>query len=129
MQNRQIEIVHYAIHGLNNVSGDYGIWLDDLRNPPTYIVEPFTWIVCRSMDEATQVVNQLGWPSFVSFDHDLGDQVPTGMDFARWLVNFDLDTNSMPQGWTYRVHTMNPVGKKNIIGLLENYMNTIGEWG
>jgi hypothetical protein len=74
------------------------------------------------MEEAQDVISDLGWPLWISFDHDLGDNVPTGYDLARWLVEQDLDGNQMPDQFEYRVHSANPVGAANIQGLLDGYL-------
>lgn len=95
----------------------YRLYLDDLRTPSTA-----NWVVVRSYDEAVRYVQTHGWPSVVSLDHDLGDDVPTGYDFARWLVELDMDTNTMPKDWIYNIHSANPVGAANIQGLLNGYI-------
>jgi hypothetical protein len=95
----------------------YKLYLDDLRTP-----QSAGWVVVRSYDEAVTYVQTHGFPQAVSFDHDLGDAVPTGMDFARWLVEQDLDSNSMPDSFEFNVHSANPVGRDNINGLLTNYI-------
>jgi hypothetical protein len=44
----------------------------------------------------------------------------TGYDCAKWLVNFCMDNNlKLPE---YYVHSMNPVGRRNILGYLDNYV-------
>jgi hypothetical protein len=44
------------------------------------------------------------------------------MDFAKWLVNLDLDGILMPDDFQFHVHSANPTGAANIQGLLDNYM-------
>ena len=95
----------------------YKLYLDDLRTPKSP-----GWVVVRSYDEAVRYVKANGFPQAVSFDHDLGDAVPTGMDFARWLVTEDLDRRCMPDNFEFNVHSANPVGRDNIEGLLCNYL-------
>lgn len=102
----------------------WSLFLDDIRNPkgpsPTN-----GWIVARSFAEALTAIHTLGPPVFISFDHDLGEDVPTGMDLAKWLVDQELDGNlSLPRGFTFNVHSANPVGAKNIEGLLNGYLKT-----
>jgi hypothetical protein len=71
-----------------------------------------------------------GFPDFISFDHDLSDahyggdysKEKTGYDFAKWLIEYDMDTNIMPEDFAFTVHSMNPVGARNIQRLLENYL-------
>ena len=103
----------------------YKLFLDDVRDPSgVHMGNPDDWIVCRSMQEAVNVISDLGWPNIISFDHDLGNQEPTGMDFAKWLVNLDLDGILMPDDFQFHVHSANPTGAANIQGLLDNYMAT-----
>jgi hypothetical protein len=76
-----------------------------------------------------------GLPEIISFDHDLTDVVElkedlpieewfdlensreyTGMDCARWLMNYCLETNKpLPK---YVIHSSNPDGSKNMEELL-----------
>lgn len=116
----------------------YKMYIDDIRNPPDR-----TWVVVRSVEAATSYIALYGYPSFISFDHDLGlklrirdddsiiliadgaedVEAPSGFDFAKWLVNQDLDTNWMDAGFAYQVHSANPVGAANIRGLLDQYLS------
>lgn len=103
----------------------YKLFLDDLREvswvyPDADLID---WIVCRSYAEAVSLVFSLGFPSVVSFDHDLGDS-ESGFDFAKKLVEIDLDYGTMPEDFAYAVHSANPIGAANIRGLLENYLNS-----
>lgn len=101
----------------------YRLFLDDMRELADVHPgeEPDGWRICRSFHDATEAV-AAGWPMHVSFDHDLGDGVPTGMDFAKFLVELDLLTGGMPEGFTFTVHSANPPGAANIRGLLEGYL-------
>lgn len=94
------------------------LYLDDERNPRG---EGFA--VVRSVLEARQLCDRRA-PSFVSFDHDLGDGQPTGMDFAHWLVERDMDAEGsfLPRDFAFNVHSANPVGAANISGLLNGYL-------
>lgn len=118
------------------------LFLDDLRQPGdvTWINIPSTnWAIVRSFQEAVTWVQQNGFPGFISFDHDLGyeefttdengfiivtkaDEMPTGYDFAKWLIDYDLDTKTMPKDFGFTVHSLNPVGAANIERLLNNYI-------
>lgn len=95
----------------------YKLFLDDERDP----IDD-SWIVVRSYDEAVKTVETLGFPGFVSFDHDLGSE-KTGYDFAKYLVNYDIksDTWFIPNIFNYYVHSQNPIGKENIVRFLESY--------
>lgn len=102
----------------------YRMFLDDVRHPSwVYPGEDVQdWMVCRSVAEALSVIHDLGCPEWISFDHDLGDQVPTGYDLAQWLVQQDLDTQFMSEEFSYDCHSANPVGAANIRNLLDNYL-------
>ncbi|MHA1410896.1 MAG: cyclic-phosphate processing receiver domain-containing protein, partial [Candidatus Odinarchaeia archaeon] len=60
----------------------------------------------------------------ISFDHDLG-YGPTGYDCVKWLVEASLDKRLViPKTSTFYCHSANPVGKENILRLLNNYLNS-----
>ena len=98
------------------------------------------WVVVRSYNELVDCINKLGLPTFVSLDHDLsdahyghglrGDDIPyeqyvekTGYDCAKWLVNYCMEKGIKHPPYT--VHSMNPVGAKNIISYVESYNKTL----
>lgn len=114
------------------------LFLDDERNP-----EDVKWIriggvghwgadwqVVRSYDEAVEWVISNGFPDCISFDHDLGlmhyandySDGKTGFDFAKWLVEYDMDTKSMPADFKFTVHSKNPIGSENIRELMNEYI-------
>lgn len=99
------------------------MYLDDLRTP----IEEFDFIV-RSYDEAIATIKKHGVPNFISFDLDLGTDengtlLKTGYDLAKWLVNSDLDDiYKLPSNFRFKVHSQNPVGKQNIISILDSYL-------
>lgn len=66
---------------------------------------------------------ELGVPYFISFDHDLGPDIPTGMDIAKALVEMDMDGKiDMNSEFTFYVHSQNSVGAVNIQSYLSNYL-------
>ena len=99
------------------------MYLDDLRTP---IIE-FDFVV-RNYDSAISVIKKHGVPNFISFDHDLGVDstgVPlkSGYDLVKWIIKNDLENKYLiPLDFTYKVHSQNPVGKRNIISLLDSYL-------
>lgn len=126
------------------------LWLDDLRNPfldfesKVPKLEDFTieWVL--NYEEFIQWIEKYGLPTVISFDHDLADehytpeeywsdydkskeyqdsqdyQEKTGMDCAKWLVDYCIDKQlHLP---SFYVHSANPVGADNILGLLNNYV-------
>jgi hypothetical protein len=132
---------------------DVFLFLDDIREPEqTYEYtkqEMFLqqkWEVVRNFDEFKSHVENNGLPKFISFDHDLADtnstpehlpnennaskegqkqqfhQEKTGYDCAMWLVDYCIDNHlKLPE---YFCHSMNPVGREKIIGLLKSFQNS-----
>lgn len=112
----------------------YILFLDDIRFPEDvrYSYGPYrNIIICRSMDDAVWTVKQHGLPSFISFDHDLADEhyasgegEKTGYAFAKWFCDYLMDNSLLlPLGFNYYVHSMNPVGAKNIKAYMDNFIN------
>ena len=125
---------------------NYNLFLDDVRLPNNV-----TWVdlppnqhysVVRNYNEFVDLVTLRGLPKFVTYDHDLADshygdglhgdninynkyKEKTGYDCAKWLVN-----ECMKKGVKhppYMCHSMNPVGKQNIINYVESYNRSIKE--
>lgn len=103
------------------------------------------WVVVRDYKSFVDYIAGNGLPYLISFDHDLADthytpehlwddydkskewqesqvhQEKTGYDCAKWLVEYCLDNNlNLP---LFYCHSMNPVGKDKILGLLNNKKN------
>lgn len=124
----------------------YNLFLDDCRKAsdaygytynPLYI--DLHWLVVVDYDQFTDKIEHyydlMGvLPNIISFDHDLADvhyqhqsDIPyddmeekTGYHCAKWLVDFCMDKKlELPE---YYSHSMNPVGKSNILGYLDNYV-------
>lgn len=101
----------------------YSLFIDDERI--AVLNDDEEMIVVRSYDEAVEVMSSLGCPNFISFDHDLGDDNANGHEIAKWIVEQDLNEegNFIPSDFLYEVHSQNPIGKKNIEGVFENYLH------
>lgn len=104
------------------------LFLDDEREPVGD-----GWTTCRSVSDAVAVVAMFGLPSYVSFDHDLGDgPAPfgydnTGMGFAHWMSDRILDGDAeLPEGFSYYVHSQNPIGAANIRNFMEKFLEIFG---
>ncbi len=91
------------------------LWIDDIRRPPSK-----HWNVVKSYDEFVTYINLSGVPDIISFDHDLGEG-KTGMDCAKYLIKKELAIKD------FRVHSMNPIGRENILGLLRNWKKFMEE--
>lgn len=96
----------------------YKLFLDDERFP----IEN-DYIIIRSYTEAIYYMNKNGCPYYISFDHDLGMD-GTGFDVVKWMVERDLDMNGnfIPINFKFYVHSMNPIGSKNIKEYLSSYL-------
>lgn len=116
----------------------YNIFLDDFRSP-ICLNDTKAWITVKNYKEFVAIIEKQGLPAFISFDHDLSFEhyplselnpsatvIPydtykekTGYHCAQWLIDY-CQTKKLPLP-DYQVHSLNPVGKKNIISLLENF--------
>lgn len=120
----------------------YKVFLDDVRTP----IEK-EWIIARNYEEFVKVVQELGLKNInlISLDHDLGESAiaeyyanakpnntidydnileKTGMDCCKFLVSESIDTNiPLPQVF---IHSANPVGRVNMMGLINNYLKSCG---
>lgn len=96
----------------------WNLYIDDLRTPPA----DRDWLVCRSSQEALNRIMDIGMPSFVSFDHDLGED-DTTMVFLRRLVNEVWDgKTAIPD---YQIHSANPVGSLNIHSFMDSWRRSM----
>ncbi|WP_363315998.1 cyclic-phosphate processing receiver domain-containing protein [Chryseobacterium sp.] len=109
------------------------LFLDDIRYPAE--VYQYTqqgiflrkdWHIVRNYDQFVNRILKKGLPEMISFDHDLADEnyrksnaEKTGYDCVKWLIDYCLDNGiDLPK---FYCHSMNPVGKENIISLLKNF--------
>ena len=105
------------------------------------IDSPYSIHWVKSHHEFVEWIIFNGLPDAICFDHDLGMEVAlqarengmskresrklkqkelTGMDCARWLVEYCLDNQlQLP---LYNIQSANPVGKENIDGLLKSFI-------
>jgi hypothetical protein len=109
------------------------LFLDDIRFPVdaglAFDREDLV-IIARSMDDAVWYVRRYGIPVQIHFDHDLadvhyivGDGEKTGYTFAKWFCDHIMDNNlQLPEGFDFRVHSMNPVGAENIRQYMNNFL-------
>lgn len=85
------------------------------------------WKVARSYSEAEALIREFGLPTFASFDHDLGfdqkyEEEKTGRHVAALMIEIDMETNTLPDDFSFEVHSANPIGRKNIQMLLSGYL-------
>ena len=110
----------------------YFLFLDDIRDPnqvfaytEQIIFLDQKWTVVKTYQEFVTFIIDNGLPEFISFDHDLGEESMTnveeksGYDCAKWLIEYCITEKIILPA--YFCHSMNPVGKVNINGLLNTY--------
>ena len=95
----------------------YALYLDDVRPIPD------GYVAARCSLSAITIMVEKGCPSFISFDHDLGEQ-DTGMVVVNWMINRDLNKGGtfIPKDFDFAVHSANPCGAANIEGKLRQYL-------
>jgi hypothetical protein len=123
---------------------NYNLFLDDVRLPNhvTWVDLPANqhYSLVRNYQEFVDLITLRGIPKFVTYDHDLADKhyghglknddIPydqyaekTGYDCAKWLVDYCMKKGVKHP--PYVVHSMNPVGKQNIISYVESYNKSV----
>lgn len=98
----------------------FKIFIDDERMPPD---DGSYWYIVRNFNQFKHVITTERFPNFISFDHDLGENEPTGYDIAHYIVELDLDHNIIPGNFKWYTHSQNPIGKANIDNLLTKYLD------
>jgi len=126
----------------------YNLYLDDYRDPidtayykDNVIYEKLKWEVVRNYKEFVEKIQKCGIPENISFDHDLADnhydksnqsgiinydqlKEKTGYDCAKWLIYYCIENDyTLPNG--IFIHSMNPVGSKNIKSLFDTYFKSM----
>lgn len=111
------EMWNLKLFGMN-----WKLWLDDQIDDPDaparHIPEGF--VGAASIKQAQRLIETFGLPSFMSLDHDLG--TGEAVTLVRWMeARFQDD---LPPD--YVIHSANPVGKANLISLLESWAKSRG---
>jgi hypothetical protein len=108
----------------------YKLFLDDERMAPDS-----TWTVAKSVAEAKTLIQNLGWPAAISFDYYLTGfdpefrGVPTGLDFAQWLVDRARDGDPPPPGFKYGIHSASLGGGMRIQAAMSAIAGEPAAWG
>lgn len=99
----------------------YKLFIDDERHPVTD-----DWKIARSSQEAIDMLQIWGIPQEIAFDHDLGGD-DTSMSYLRALVDYlEVTEQKFPKNFKYSIHSQNPVGYKNIEGLIVGMISNYG---
>lgn len=90
------------------------IWLDDVRPAPSGFYS------IHSVNEAKVAIMRaeaMNMTIYLDLDHDLGDYVEDGGDgieLVKWLAETE-------RYYPINLHTMNPVGRQNMMAIIERY--------
>lgn len=98
------------------MSDEIHLWLDDERPMPGYYTHH-----CKTAQEAIDLL-KTGKVVSISLDHDLGadsDNTNTGY-YVACFIEKETILGRLPEIRTMRVHTANPVGRKNICMALQH---------
>lgn len=132
---------------------EYALFLDDERQPKDVKwveLPPYSWVVVKSYAEFVKTIMEKGIPTTVSFDHDLADEhyaeytaahdpkligerriryetlhEPTGYECAKWLAHLCVE-RKVPVP-LYYIHTLNPIGRQNIVLIMESARKMLTE--
>jgi hypothetical protein len=109
----------------------YRLFIDDERDPGDVkwgssqdqeLYRDADWFIARNWLEVLVYVLSLGFPSTISFDHDLGDGKMNGFEIAKKLSEIIMDGVKLPPDFQFLVHSKNPVGAENINYYMKNFL-------
>lgn len=85
------------------------LWIDDIRLPP----RGYLW--AKNSAEAIDMIKDNSKFEHISFDHDLGGD-DTSRKVVLWLCEHDDKWPAYAS-----VHSMNPIGKEWLVGMIRRY--------
>lgn len=106
----------YKKYNENHKHKSFLLWVDDLRPVPNEYRDKYEVRLARDYDEAITELHRFRY-DVICLDHDLGDG-PTGYDLCKYIVAKNI---YCPE---YRIHTSNPVGRRNMVEYLERYTDS-----
>lgn len=119
------ELLHYLTQKNNamaylklGLTGKLSLFIDDERFPSEW----GTSIILRSLTDWHCFFQRYGKKysiQSVSFDHDLGNQQPSGLAVLKSMI----DNNVLKKDVKINVHSQNPVGAKQIKDYFESFKN------
>ena len=107
------------------------IWLDDVRpfGGGIHALHDYDCYTVHSVNEAIDIITscELAHEKFIlNLDHDLGDYAKDGGDGYK-LVEWLIETGRNTKNYVVQCHSMNPVGKANILALYNRYFPPFDE--
>lgn len=93
------------------------LWIDDLRPAP----KGYIWV--KSVKAAKTAIwqyehNMIDDNILIDLDHDAGDYVSEGGDYIK-LLDWLEAKNIVDTGYSFHIHSMNPVGVQNMRAIIE----------
>ncbi len=88
---------------------NWKLFIDDERVGPQHK----DWEFAPNYEEAIKMISVLGMPDEISLDHDIWTGRIQGTEFCEWLK-----TQKLPSNFSYRIHSSNKVGAKNMETIL-----------
>ena len=111
--DKQFAIQWYEKYRENHKPTKFLLWVDDLRPIPNEYRDNYQVRWARDYDEAVTELHRFRF-DVICLDHDLGEG-PTCYDLCKYIIAKNI---YCPE---YRIHTSNPVGRRNMTELLERY--------
>jgi hypothetical protein len=112
----------------------YRLFIDDERAPldvkwgtvgERRLYREEEWLIARNWAEVLELIVSLGMPHTISFDHDLGDNQPTGYDIAKRIADLIINAEyELDPEFFVLVHSKNPVGAENIRHYMKNFLES-----
>lgn len=100
---------------------DYFLILDDQghdeRHPSLMFKDHSKFVIATNVEEFKSIINNLGVPSFLTLDHDLGED-ETAMEAIKWLV---YEKEADTRGMKVKAHSANIQTRDAMIGLIKNW--------
>jgi hypothetical protein len=97
------------------------LFVDDERQPADAGWTMDGVVIARSSSEALDIVQSLGIPDQISFDHDLGGS-DTAFKFMVALIDGHLDGLwDLDMMTSVQVHSANPIGAEKLISLWQGF--------
>lgn len=95
----------------------YLLWVDDIRPIPNEYLMKYHTSIAKTYDEAIHELHRFRY-NVICLDHDLGND-KTGYDICKYIVENHIWCDE------FRIHTQNPVGRQNMVQLLQRYTNAV----
>ena len=117
IESHDIKMLGMVCSRDHHVNTKIYIFVDDVRAIPKDIPDGMGIVTCRTYKQAIDAIDffvQRNTKIILDLDHDLGCN-KSGYDVAKYFISTGY------KNMKFKVHSMNIVGRKNIIELLERY--------